>query len=268
MVLTLPKLGEDWSSDPDASSMTLNSNPYVWGPWVDVGAANVDKYLASVQTIIDNASDGNWWQLYWQFDNGIYDRTLGAVGGGQVWIDPDTGSPFSDAYWPLEEPFIKRTNDGNIMSGGSLERWRSIRYVLRYEAGSSAHASVRSLVMDSALLPERVRIWNLQVVVADDQELRGGGKMREGSIRQRNFLFEAPNKQVTFYDRNGQQYIVKIQDIQSIGTFRGESSDREIFNVSLSELVPSTLTAPLLSWGEGAWDNGQRLSTPMTAPSV
>jgi hypothetical protein len=268
MVLTLPKLGEDWASDPDASSMTINSNSYVWGPWVDVGAANVDKYLASVQTIVDNASDGNWWQLYWQFDNGIYDRTLGAVGGGQVWIDLDTGSPFSDAYWPLEEPFIKRTNDGNIMSGGSLERWRSIRYVLRYEAGSSAHASVRSLVMDSALLPERVRIWNLQVVVANDQELRGGGKMREGSIRQRNFLFEAPNKQVTFYDRNGQQYIVKIQDIQSIGTFRGESSDREIFNVSLSELVPSTLTAPLLSWGEGAWDNGQRLSTPMTAPNV
>lgn len=268
MVLTLPKLGEDWSSDPDAASLSLSSTPYVWGPWVSLGAANIDKYLASVQTIVDNASDANWWQLYWQFEDGIYDRTLGAIGGGQTWINPNGGSPFTDAYWPLEEPFIKRTNDANIMTGASLNKWRSIRYVLRYESGSSVHASLRSIAMESALLPERVRTWNMQVIVSNDQELRGGGKMREGSIRQRNFLFESPNKKVTFYDRDGQNYIVKIQDIQSLGAFRGESGDREIFNVALSELVPNTLTTPLLSWNEGAWDNGQRLSTPMTAPNV
>ena len=154
------------------------------------------------------------------------------------------------------------------MTGASLNKWRSIRYVLRYESGSSVHASLRSIAMESALLPERVRTWNMQVIVSNDQELRGGGKMREGSIRQRNFLFESPNKKVTFYDRDGQNYIVKIQDIQSLGAFRGESGDREIFNVALSELVPNTLTTPLLSWNEGAWDNGQRLSTPMTAPNV
>ena len=118
------------------------------------------------------------------------------------------------------------------------------------------------------MLPDRVRVWNMQVVVANDQELRGGGKMREGATRQRNFLFEAPNKKVTFYDRNGQNFIVKVQDIQSSGTLRGESGDREMFTITLSELVPNTLTTPLLSWGEGAWDNGQRLSTPMTAPNV
>ena len=268
MVLTLPKLGEDWSTDPDAASLSQTSTAYIWGPWVTLGAANIDKYLASVQTIIDNASDGNWWQLYWQFDDGIYDRTLGAVGGGQVWLDPDTGSPFTDAYWPLEEPFIKRTNDGNIMTGASQDRWRSIRYFLQYYSASDTHAPIRSIAMDSAMLPDRVRVWNMQVVVANDQELRGGGKMREGATRQRNFLFESPNKKVTFYDRNGQNFIVKVQDIQSSGTLRGESGDREMFTITLSELVPNTLTTPLLSWGEGAWDNGQRLSTPMTAPNV
>ena len=262
MVLTLPRVGEDFSTDVNASTLNMTSQPYVWGPWVDVGAANIDKYIASVQTIVDNASDGNWWQLYWQFDDGIYDRTLGAVGGGQVWVDPGTGSPFTDAYWPLEEPFIKRTNDGSVMTGASLDRWRSVRYLLRNETGSGTRAPVRSVVLESTLLPDRVRTWNLQVVVANDQELRGGGKMREGATRQRNFLFEAPSKQVTFYDRDGQNFIVKIQDIQSVGTQRGESGDREVFNITLSELVPNTLTTPLLSWGEGAWDNGQRLSTP------
>lgn len=266
VVLTLPRLGQDFSTDGNVSALSVGEYAYLWGPWVDLGASNIDKYIASVQTIVENASDGNFWNLYWQFDGGIYDRTMGAVGGGQVWINPSTGSPFTDFYWWLEEPFIKRTNDGNIMSGASLDRWRSIRYYLDYTANSGAHPSLVSISMDTALLPERVRTWNLQVVVANDQELRGGGKMRESAIRQRNFLFEAPNKQLTFYDRDGQNFIVKVQDIQSVSTQRGESGDREIFSLLLSELVPNTLTTPLLSWGEGAWNNGQRLSSPVTQP--
>ena len=104
-------------------------------------------------------------------------------------------------------------------------------------------------------------MWSLQVLVSDDLELRGGGKQRDGAIRQRNFLFDSPAKQMTFYDRDGQNYVVKIQDIQSLGTQRGQSSDYEIFNITLSELVPSTITTPLFSWDTGSWNRGQRYTT-------
>ena len=202
--------------------------------------------------------------MYWQFDFGVYDRVLGASGGGQQWVDLNTGSPYTDFYWALREPITTRTNDGNIMEGASLERWRSVRYVLEgyNQSATSANASQpRSISMEAAVLPERVKLWNLQVLVSDDLELRGGGKQRDGAIRQRNFLFDSPAKQMTFYDRDGQNYVVKIQDIQSLGTQRGQSSDYEIFNITLSELVPSTITTPLFSWDTGSWNRGQRYTT-------
>jgi hypothetical protein len=225
---------------------------------VPVGATHAD------QTIVDNASWGAFWDLYWQFDYGVYDRVLGAQGGGQQWVDLNTGSPYTDFYWTLKEPLTSRTNDGNVMSGATLERWRSVRYVLdgRNQSATAANASQpRSIAMEAAILPERLKMWNLQVVVSDDLQLRGGGKQRDGAIRQRNFLFESPAKQMTFYDRDGQNYVVKVQDIQSLGTQRGQSSDYEIFNISLSELVPSTITTPLFSWDTGSWNRGQRYTT-------
>jgi hypothetical protein len=262
--LTLPRPGEDFSTDTNISDNQIGYTSYIWGPWVDLNAVNIDKYIASVQAIVDNASWGSWWDLYWQFDFGVYDRVLGAYGGGQQWVDLNTGSPYTDFYWTLKEPITTRTNDGNIMSGATLDRWRSVRYVLdgRNQSATSANASQpRSIAMEAAVLPERVKLWNLQVVVSDDLELRGGGKQRDGAIRQRNFLFDSPAKQMTFYDRDGQSYVVKIQDIQSLGTQRGQSSDYEIFNITLSELVPSTITTPLFSWDTGSWNRGQRYTT-------
>jgi hypothetical protein len=262
--LTLPRPGEDFSTDTNISDNNIIYGSYIWGPWVDLNAANIDKYIASVQTIVDNASWGAFWDLYWQFDYGVYDRVLGAQGGGQQWVDLNTGSPYTDFYWTLKEPLTSRTNDGNVMSGATLERWRSVRYVLdgRNQSATAANASQpRSIAMEAAILPERLKMWNLQVVVSDDLQLRGGGKQRDGAIRQRNFLFESPAKQMTFYDRDGQNYVVKVQDIQSLGTQRGQSSDYEIFNISLSELVPSTITTPLFSWDTGSWNRGQRYTT-------
>ncbi len=259
--ITLPRSGEDFSTDTNMSDNELGLVSYVWGPWVDLNAINIDKYIASVQAIVDNASSGSWWNLYWQFDYGVHDRVLGALGGGQQWIDLTDGSPYTDFYWPLDNPITSRSNDANIMSGASLERWRSVRYVLEgYNAsGTSENAShPRSVAMEAAVLPERVRTWSLQVEVSDGLELRGGGKQRDGYIRQRNFLFDSPAKQMTYYDRDGQNYVVKIQDIQSAGTRRGQESDYEVYSISLSELVPNTITTPLFYWGNGSWNRGQR----------
>ena len=262
--LTLPRPGEDFSTDTNISDNVIGLSSYIWGPWVDLSAVNIDKYIASVQAIVDNASWGSFWDLYWQFDYGVYDRVLGAGGGGQQWVNLNTGSPYTDFYWTLKEPVTTRTNDASIMSGATLGRWRSVRYVLEgvNQSATSANASQpRSISMEAAVLPERVKLWNLQVLVSDDLELRGGGKQRDGAIRQRNFLFDSPAKQMTFYDRDGQNYVVKIQDIQSLGTQRGQSSDYEIFNITLSELVPSTITTPLFSWDTGSWNRGQRYTT-------
>jgi len=260
---TLPKLGEDWSSDTTmgASTEITDATSWVAGPWVDSGAANIDKYIASVQTIVDNASDGNYWALYWQFDDGIYDRVVGASGGGQVWIPPNSGAN-TDLYMYLEERFLKRVNTSVNHTGESLNRWRSIRYFMIYDDNGQQHPAVRSVMLENVVLPERVRTWNLQVIVSNDQELRGGGKMRESALRQKNFLFGTPNKQVKYYDRDGQNYVVKVQDIQSVSAFRGQSGDKEFFSVSLSEIYPDTKPDPLLSWGQGSWDTGQRYSTP------
>ena len=259
--LTLPRYGEDFSTDPNVSDNELGYRSYVWGPWVDLNAVNIDKYIASAQAIVDNASAGAWWNLYWQFDYGIHDRVVGALGSGAQWIDLDTGSPYTDFYWTLDNPITSRTNDANVMEGASLERWRSVRYVLEgyNQSGTSENASQpRSIAMEAAVLPERVRTWNLQIEVSDGLELRGGGKQRDGYIRQRNFLFDSPAKQMTYYDRDGQNYVVKIQDIQSVGTRRGQESDYEVYNISLSELVPNTITTPLFYWSNGSWNRGQR----------
>ena len=259
--LTLPRPGEDFSTDTNISDNAIGYTSYVWGPWVDLNAVNIDKYIASVQTIVDNASWSSWWSLYWQFDFGVYDRVLGAYGGGQQWVNLNTGSPYTDFYAALTEPVMIEPNDGNIMEGASLERWRSVRYVLEgfNESATSANASQpRSIAMEAAVLPQRVRTWSMQVEVSDGLELRGGGKQRDGYIRQRNFLFDSPAKQMTYYDRDGQNYVVKIQDIQSVATRRGEESDYEIFSITLSELVPNTITTPLFYWGNGSWNRGQR----------
>tara|TARA_R110002020_G_C16292619_1_gene772539 strand:+ start:138 stop:2327 length:2190 start_codon:yes stop_codon:yes gene_type:complete len=259
--LTLPRSGEDFSTDPNVSDNALGYVSYVWGPWVDLNAINIDKYIASAQAIVDNASAGSYWNLYWQFDYGIHDRVTGALGGGEEFINLNTGSPYTDFYWTLDNPITSRTNDANIMSGASLERWRSIRYVLEgyNESGTSENAShPRSVSMEAAVLPERIRTWSMQVEVSDGLQLRGGGKQRDGYIRQRNFLFDSPAKQMTYYDRDGQNYVVKIQDIQSVGTRRGQESDYEVYSISLSELVPNTITTPLFYWGNGSWNRGQR----------
>ena len=83
---------------------------------------------------------------------------------------------------------------------------------------------LQSVALESAVLPKRVRSWSVQVEVSNDMQLRGGGKMKDGYLRQRNFLFEAPAKEITFYDRDGQTYLAKIQDIQSVGTRRVRST--------------------------------------------
>jgi len=260
--LTLPKIGEDFDTDDGVQPLPVGKSAYVYGPWVDLGASNIDKYLASISAFALNASASSGWGLYLQYDYGAPDRVAGANGD---YRNLDLISPYSDFFANLNQEVTSEANDAYTQYSAlaHLQRWRSIRYVLAGVQQSNVNAGrplLQSVALESAVLPKRVRSWSVQVEVSNDMQLRGGGKMKDGYLRQRNFLFEAPAKEITFYDRDGQTYLAKIQDIQSVGTRRGESSDYEVYSIQLTELAASTLTKPEFIWGSGTWSNGQRYS--------
>jgi hypothetical protein len=123
-----------------------------------------------------------------------------------------------------------------------------IRWIIEGRNIDSAH-SPRSLgwIFNTTLNPPRKRSWQLDLMISNLTNQRGGGgALREGGRSAEEHLFGAAEQRVTFY--------VRILDIGGAGAAPAQSGDVRFHTVSLIEISETTENPDPLTWDEDAWD--------------
>ena len=127
------------------------------------------------------------------------------------------------------------TTDGLSSTGLSSDvEFANIRYVILMDtASTSTSPRLNAVNFDISLNPNRLRQWELQIEISDNQEMLGGGDSSYSARYLATHLFNGLTERVTLYDRLGNSFICKILDVTSVNV--GE--DKEVYRVPLVQLV-------------------------------
>ena len=127
------------------------------------------------------------------------------------------------------------TTDGLSSTGLSSDvEFANIRYVILMDtASTSTSPRLNAVNFDTSLNPNRLRQWELQIEISDNQEMLGGGDSSYSARYLATHLFNGLTERVTLYDRLGNSFICKILDVTSVNV--GE--DKEVYRVPLVQLV-------------------------------
>ena len=154
------------------------------------GALGFTKWLNSGRIVGGNLSSTEKIELLYEVDGS----------GSAVSILEATASGVSNENITTEVSFLRARAHVEMVTGSNTET-------------PVGHA----VVLHATPNPPRKRIWTFVVKVADDLEIRGGGRSRYSGRDLEAFLFGAVRQRCRLYDRRGTSFIVRVLDVKSVG---------------------------------------------------
>lgn len=209
----------------------------IYGPWLGFGARAFDKYLNRGTVLGTDISAAQNIVLAYQ-------------------INDDTS-----ATTTLVNAINYNLNTANQTSDVSFNR---IRYVITMNNGGN---STNSPVMTSAtfhatLNPPRRRTWKPLIQLRPNQILRDGNEDYQDVRELRNALFSGVTQRITMTDRENNQYIVRILDIQEVQlaftNIGGYETDNQVFQVTLAEIAPITSQLQVAKYTQARYQEGYK----------
>ena len=241
--IILPQVGSTPDIDPNYLFDVTYDDQYIVGPWNDIGQGASEKILngARLQSTLANASspttvsyllDGSGYT-----DTFVQNSTRGAVTGTTLFTAVDDYASHKET---------------------SEVRFNKIRWIVKMTRSTPKNvASINSLVFDTSVAAPRRRIFEMDIRVGDDQDLRGGGNSRWAAEIQENFLFRNAPRLIKFYDPYGRQFNVKMIDLKSGGVMMRDSTPVQVYSVRLAEINELSAVGDDLIWDVSAWDTGR-----------
>lgn len=159
------------------------------------GALGFSKWLNSGRIVGGNLSSTETIELLYEIDGS----------GSGVSILTATTSGISNENITTEVSFLRARAHIEMVTGANTE-------------SPVGHA----VVLHATPNPPRKRLWTFVVKVADDLNLRGGGRSRYSGRDLEAFLFGAVRQRCRLYDRRGTSFIVRVLDVKSVGVGDGD----------------------------------------------
>ena len=241
--IILPQVGSTPDMDPGYLFDISYDNQFIVGPWNDIGQGASEKILngARLQSTLANSSspttvsyllDGSGYT-----DTFVPNTTRGAITGVELFSAVDDYASHKET---------------------SEVRFNKIRWIMKMTRSTPKNvAAVNSLVFDTSVAAPRRRIFEMDIKVGDDQDLRGGGNSRWAAEIQENFLFRNAPRLIKFYDPYGRQFNVKMIDLKSSGVIMRDSVPLQVYSVRLAEINELSAVGDDLIWDVSAWDTGR-----------
>ena len=224
----LPRSGMRPEDDSNYRFEASDSGNKAYGPWMTVGAQLFSKFLNAGRIVSESTTGGRAIELSYEIDNNGTETSLvvANAAGTQKTIVTDEVE-FNRIRW-----IIEGRNTDNTLSPRALG-W----------------------IFNTTLNPPRKRSWQLDLMISNLTNQRGGGgALREAGRSAEEHLFGAAEQRVTFYDRDNRTFIVRILDIGGAGAAPAQSGDVRFHTVSLIEISETTENPDPLTWDEDAWD--------------
>ena len=242
--VVLPNTGMLPDTDPNYRFAQSTENQYVVGPWMDVGQAASPKLLNGARLLSRSANESSPTTISYVADSDNYQDTfIQNVQRGDI-----TGTVIGTA-----------TDDDASFSISTEVRFNKIRYILKLArpVGGTNVASVESAVLDTTIAPERRRLFDMDLLIADDLPLKGGGKSRYGAKVSEEFLFNSANRLITLTDIFNRTYSVKMLNLRSAGVIPQDGRDTQVYTVSFAEINQLTDIGDVLIYDTSAWNTGR-----------
>tara|TARA_R100001086_G_scaffold193894_3_gene110885 strand:- start:1438 stop:3534 length:2097 start_codon:yes stop_codon:yes gene_type:complete len=240
----LPKVGMLPDTDPDyAFDSDYTQGQYVVGPWVDVGQAASAKLLNGARVLSTTANESSPTTISYVTDTTNYaDTFLENVRKGDI-----TGTEIGTA-----------TDDDASFRITTEVRFNKIRYILKMTRATPKNvASIDSVVLDTTIAPKRRRLFECDILIADDLPLKGGGNSRYGAKLSENFLFNASDRLITLTDIFNRTYSVKMLNLRAAGVMARDGRDLQVYTVSFAQINQLTDLGDDLVYDVSAWNTGK-----------
>ena len=206
---TQPRVG--YRLEDDANVLFATTAGKLYAPWNGFGSRGFTKFLNSGDVVGTNLSSTETYRLLYEIDES----------GSEVQILEATASGKTSANVTNEVEFARIRSIHRLVTGSSSET-------------PIAHAGV----LHATPNPPRRHAWNFIVDVADDLEMRGGGRSRYSGRDLEAFLFGSVNKRVTLTDRQGRAFIAKVLNVVGVGgSEEGEGQQTQMFTNEIGPLI-------------------------------
>ena len=181
------------------------------GSWKSIGAQAFNKFLNAGRIVSENTSTARKISLKYEVDS--------ALG--------------------TESNIVTATSAGSTAANiETVVEFNRIRTIIAMETGANTSGPVGvGFIFNTTPNPPRKRTWSFEVVVGDLLEANGGVRSRYVGKDLEEFLFSGLTERVTFYDRRGRTFTVKILDLRTVQTAPTEpGGDTEAVRINQGEV--------------------------------
>jgi hypothetical protein len=218
----LPRTG---SRPEDNTAYRYVASGLIVGSSGNVGALTINKSLNGGRLLTDNTSASKTVGLYYDLDLTGFTLLTTAVGAGLVETAITVDTFFS-----------------------------SLRYkITMATADEEASPVCRAGGFSTIVLPIRRKLWSIDYVVGDNLSQSGGGMYLKSAKETRAFLDTILDSRVKFYDREGQQYIVRVLNNIANGTTPLLEADQIVYTLTVAEVNKVADTSDVWAWNRDAW---------------
>ena len=113
------------------------------------------------------------------------------------------------------------------------------------------------MVLDTTIAPKRRRLFECDILVGDDLQLKGGGVSRHGAKVLESFLFNAADRLITLTDIFNRTYSVKMLSLRAAGVMTRDGRDFQIYSTSFAQINQLTDLGDDLIYDVSAWNTGK-----------
>lgn len=195
--------------DDDPNYEFQNERPgEIIGAYQNVGAKSFTKALNGGRVLTQNVNAGKPVDLEYDVDGQVFVQLMRAEQAGVV---------------------VSQVND-DVFFG-------RIRYRIETStADEAASPVILGAAFNSIVLPPRKRMWSMDLICANDQVQVGGGSLPVAKSQQEKLLYDADQRIVTLYDRDGNTFRARVLGVTASGSMPLQRSDATVYTVTMVEI--------------------------------
>lgn len=223
----------------DDTNYRYETTGIMYGPWMGYGARGFNKFLNRGTVLGTGITAGQNVTLGYQLDDNTTTTTtlVNAIDYG-----------------------ITSTNTSSTVS------FYRIRFVMTLNGASTQTSPiVVAATLHATINPPRRRTWKPLIQLAPNLILRDGTTDSQDPTTLRNALYKAATSRITMTDRESNQFIVRVLDIQETQikpyTEGAYESDSQVLQVTLAEITTVSTSAQGAKYGQAKYSQGYSYAT-------
>ena len=222
----MARTGSRPEDDPEYRFVPTGS---IYGPRGTVGALTIHKSLNGGRLLTENTSAAKTVALYY----GLDDHT-DATGDVLLTTAVNPGL--------LETPVTVDT------------LFSAIHYTITMTTADDEVSPIcLAAGFSTIVLPIRRKFWSIDYVVSNNLNQSGGGQFLRSAKETRAFLDEILDQRVKFYDRENQQYIVRVLNNVANGAAPLMEADQIVYTLTMVEVNRIADTDDVWVWNRDNW---------------